>query len=239
MQVLQIVKKADLRVHLALLFISGIAVFVCRSEASFAGLLLLALLWLGLQGEWKKVFSTGILYLLVSGFLTITMGIRQLEAIRILFQIFRNIIIPVAFAGAVMELPAGSIISVFSRMRLPKALSISTVVFMRFFPTIGHEYRAIRNSLKFRGIGVSFWNVLAHLPSTYELILVPLLIRTTRIAEELAAAAIVRGVRLDNRIVSFEPVRFTRGDAVLAAVFAVLFLLICLLDRMLFSGVMV
>lgn len=45
---------------------------------------------------------------------------------------------------------------------------------LRFFPTLGEEYRAIRNSQRFRGIGVGILHTLTHLPSTIEYILIPL-----------------------------------------------------------------
>jgi energy-coupling factor transport system permease protein len=72
-----------------------------------------------------------------------------------------------------------------------------------------------------------------HLPSNFERTLVPLLIRTTKISEELAAAAMVRGVRLNNEIVSYDEVRFRVSDAVIATVFSVLAFAVYLAEVML------
>lgn len=112
-----------------------------------------------------------------------------------------------------------------------KAVGIGLAVLLRFFPTIGGEYRAIRASQRFREIGVGVVHTLTHLPSTVEYILIPLILRTTKVAEELSASMTVRGVRFSGETISYRPVRFTGKDAALCAMAVLIPAAVFLLER--------
>lgn len=58
----------------------------------------------------------------------------------------RKSIIPLSFAICLAKEPTGSLLASLQAMRLPKAVGIGLAVLLRFFPTIGSEYRAIRAS---------------------------------------------------------------------------------------------
>lgn len=75
----------------------------------------------------------------------------------------RKSIIPLSFAICLAKEPTGSLLASLQAMRLPKAVGIGLAVLLRFFPTIGGEYRAIRASQRFRGIGVGVVHTLTHL----------------------------------------------------------------------------
>lgn len=153
------------------------------------------------------------------------------------FNIGRHALIPIAFASGITDAPTGTLLTVFSRLRLPKAFGISTIVLLRYAPTITYELRAIRSSLRYRGIGVGFWDTLAHLPANCEYTMVPMLIRTTRIADELSAAAMVRGVRLNNAINSYDEVRWRPRDTWIAALYAGAIIVLWILDKTVHMGV--
>lgn len=221
----------DLRVNFLLLTLNAILFMLCQKEAYFLGLFALALVWLLLQGRAATAAKFLLTYLLLYGLSRLTAGVRGLQTLWIFFNIGRHMLIPLAYTLGLADAPTGSLLAVFSRLHLPKSLGISTVVLLRFAPTISDEVRAITNSLKFRGIGVGVWNTIAHLPEMFERILIPLLIRTTKIADELSAAAMVRGVRIDNSITSFESLEFTISDWVITLVFGGLSIGICLAER--------
>ena len=121
------------------------------------------------------------------------------------------------------------------KLHLPKAAGIGTAVVLRFFPTIASEYRAIRSSQRFRGIGVGVLHTLTHLPTTVEYILIPLILRTTKVAEELSASMTVRGVRFSGETVSYRSIRFCWKDAALLALLLAVACTVLLLER---SGVL-
>ena len=114
---------------------------------------------------------------------------------------------------------------------VPKAAGIGTAVVLRFFPTIAGEYRAIRSSQRFRGIGVGVLHTLTHLPTTVEYILIPLILRTTKVAEELSASMTVRGVRFSGETVSYRSIRFCWKDAALLALLLAVACTVLLLER--------
>lgn len=127
--------------------------------------------------------------------------------------------------------PTGALMASLQALRLPKAVGIGLAVLLRFFPTIGGEYHAIRNSQRFRGIGVGVFHTLTHLPSTVEYILIPLILRTTKVAEELSASMTVRGVRFSGETISYRPVRFAWRDAALCVVALLIPVIVFLLER--------
>lgn len=143
----------------------------------------------------------------------------------------RKSIIPLSFAICLAKEPTGSLLASLQAMRLPKAVGIGLAVLLRFFPTIGGEYRAIRASQRFRGIGVGVVHTLTHLPSTVEYILIPLILRTIKAAEELSASMTVRGVRFSGETISYRPVRFTGKDAALCAMAVLIPAAVFLLER--------
>ena len=110
----------------------------------------------------------------------------------------RKVLVPLSFAICLARESTGSLMAALRKLRLPKAAGIGTAVVLRFFPTIAGEYRAIRSSQRFRGIGVGVLHTLTHLPTTAEYILIPLILRTTKVAEELSASMTVRGVRFSG-----------------------------------------
>ena len=109
----------------------------------------------------------------------------------------------------------------FAGNAFPKGCWDSGCGSFTIFPTISGEYRAIRSSQRFRGIGVGVVHTLTHLPSTVEYILIPLILRTTKVAEELSASMTVRGVRFSGETISYRPIHFSRKDGALC-VFMVL-----------------
>ena len=143
----------------------------------------------------------------------------------------RKILIPLSFATALAGEATGSLMAALQAMRFPKAVGIAASVVLRFFPTISGEYRAIRSSQRFRGIGVGVVHTLTHLPSTVEYILIPLILRTTKVAEELSASMTVRGVRFSGETISYRPIHFSWKDGALCVFMAVIASAVFVLEK--------
>ena len=71
------------------------------------------------------------------------------------------------------------------RMRLPQSVTIPLVVMFRYIPTLGIEYRMIRNTMDIRGISDTFWKRITRPVATVEYILIPLLMRCLKVTDEL------------------------------------------------------
>lgn len=77
---------------------------------------------------------------------------------------------------------------------VPKSAIITTSVAFRCFPTISEEWHAIRSAMKMRGIGTGLSSWLLHPTQTIAHIYVPLFASVISISDELAAAALCRGM---------------------------------------------
>ena len=222
----------DMRTHLLLGFAATVYIITVRQERSFIAGFAAALLFLLCQGYCKKAFYYGLWYGALTVLGAVTIGIRGLQTLWMFTVIGKHLLIPVSFAAVLADRPAGAVLEVLSSMRIPKIAGISAVILFRFFPTIRYELTAIRNSLKFRGVGVHPAGILLHPYRNFKLTLIPLLIRTVKISEEMAAAAIVRGVTADNTVTSFEKVQWRKRDTAAFVLGLALFLSFIVAERL-------
>ncbi len=219
--------RADPRTWLLLCLTGILSVILVHSELGGLILFLCCLLIHLLTGKPGRILSYIIYYLVFTG--VAWAGVRLVER-NVIFSVSsmlssigilgRKMLIPLSFAYCLSKEPAGSLMGALQAVGLPKAAGISAAIILRFIPTISGEYRAIRASQRFRGIGVGVFHTLAHLPSTVEYILIPLLLRTMKVAEELSASMTVRGVRFSGETVSFRAIHFTWKDAALCILMA-------------------
>jgi len=82
------------------------------------------------------------------------------------------------------------------KCRFPQNAIVTTSVIFRCFPTLSEEWGAIKTAMKMRGIEFNLRSMVTKPSETVVRILVPLFISALNISDELAAAALCRG--LDN-----------------------------------------
>ena len=81
-------------------------------------------------------------------------------------------------------------VTAMERMHFSYFITIPLSVMFRYFPTVAEEYKAIHDAMKMREIGRGVKN-----PFTYiEYVLVPIMMSTVRIADELSAASLTKGL---------------------------------------------
>lgn len=85
----------------------------------------------------------------------------------------------------VSELVAG-----MERLHMPRQITVPMAVMFRFFPTVMEEWRAIGDAMKMRGIRLRGGKA----SSILEYRLVPMLMCSVKIGEELSAASLTRGL---------------------------------------------
>lgn len=83
-------------------------------------------------------------------------------------------------------------VTAMKRMHVPDAITIPLSVMFRFFPTLSEESKSISNAMRMRGIGLggAKGGVLAQV----EYVVVPLMMSTLRIGDELSAASLTKGL---------------------------------------------
>lgn len=173
---------------------------------------------------WKGAYKTGIVFgsLLILGFLTtlISDGGTKAALGLIIFFLERTAVFFVMGNWMCAKLRISDFSTALQNMHFPKGAGITLTVVFRYLPTVSDEFRSIKNTMKLRGIGLNFKNILLHPIKTGEYTMVPLIIRSMKIADELAASAMTRGLDLETKRTSYREVRLKLKDFVAAGVIA-------------------
>ena len=108
------------------------------------------------------------------------------------------------------------------RMHMPRQIVIPIAVMFRFFPTVGEEAAAINAAMKMRGI--TFRSPVKML----EYRLVPLMLCSVKIGEELSAAALTRGLGAPVKRTNICKIGFSGWDilAMLTCVVSIIFFIV-------------
>ena len=99
-------------------------------------------------------------------------------------------------------------------VHLPRVFVDALVVAFRVLPTVAAEAVAIREAMEMRGVDLGARGVLRHPLVIAERFLVPLLSSIARVADDLAASSVVRGLGGPTRPTSLARLRATVWDAV-------------------------
>ena len=103
-------------------------------------------------------------------------------------------------------------IASLEKIRVPQVIIIPLAVLVRFFPTVKEEWNHIRAAMRMRNIGTGAGQILLHPIKAMEYMIVPLLFSTVKIGEELAAAALARGLGMHNKRTNLCRVSFKMAD---------------------------
>ena len=228
----------DLRICLVLMIFISIVALMLQSEQALLILFLLLCVWLCLFGLPKQMVTCLIWYFVLWGSLYVLRDIPVLgtTSLPLVTVYVRRLMLPVMAARPLQAASNGRLIASLNRLHFPKAASLSLSVLFRFLPTISEEYRHIKSSQKFRGIGVTFWSTLLHPLEIVEYTMIPMLIRTSKTADELSASAAVRGMRLKGKVSSYYKIKTCWGDWFILGVGIILVVTVFLFDRIGIGG---
>ena len=109
-----------------------------------------------------------------------------------------------------------SLVSSLNKMKLPKGIMLGFTVAVRFLPTIKKEMTIITNSMKMRGIEIGTKNIFFHPIQSLEYALVPVLFRATSLADDMTAAALVKGAESPKTAAELFKIKFGIIDYVFA-----------------------
>ncbi len=213
----------DPRTKLFAVFLFGAFTFMVN-EAGLFFLLAVISVFLLVQGMYKKTLK----FLLGFGFLfglqhliyTYLTGAAAVFGF-VVFIIAR--FIPVLMAASALSATGpGALIAALQKLHIPKAVIIPLAVGLRFMPSISKEFSAIRDAMRLRGISLASSNTLAHPAMTAECVLVPLLIRSMKISDELAASATARGIDSPGPRTCLRQLHFGLSDGIALLAFCAL-----------------
>ena len=213
--------EVDPRISFLVGFIGSILMLFIESGFALILAFILGLTWCVYCGKWKNAAVIAGIFLLLQlwtdalangeggkngSFIIMTILFSR-------FMVIGSFVIPIASADI------GTLVGSLKKLKLPKMVVMSIAILMRFIPTFQEEYRNVRTSQKFRGIGRSIINVILHPITFYETLIVPLAIRIMRVSDELSASAMLRGADKKGQNSCFRDVRISRLDFVIFAIF--------------------
>jgi energy-coupling factor transport system permease protein len=217
--------KLDPRTKLLVFLSSGIMTLNTYSNLAILVYSLTICLLLALCGKpWGALKAAGLFGVMLYIRTVVSLVKGASPAVSILFSALSTIFLfcfpmIVSFLLLIQTTRISQFLSAFQAMHLPVKAMIPVAMLFRFIPTVQEEWNGIRKAMAFRGISLSPAFILRHPGKAVEYILVPLLFSSVNVMEELAAAALARGMDVDVERSSFEEVKLHAVDWFVMAVF--------------------
>lgn len=146
------------------------------------------------ERRWKTAFLYGIIFIIAiyGGSVIIGRTYGVLNFIMVAFFMIIARFMPGIAMGSylVSTTTVSDFMEAMKRMHIPQSVSIALSVTFRFFPTLKEEYQAINKAMRVRGIRFGGKKPFQML----EYRLIPMMISSLKISEELSAAALTRGL---------------------------------------------
>ena len=219
--------KLDPRTKLMLLIVINITIFSCRSLwiMLMIGAIPLFLLFAGKKwGASLTCTASFILSAMANEYLVpITHGVVNIFVVMIAGMLYR--LMPGLIMGyyLVTTTTVSEFVAAMERMRVTQKIVIPLSVMFRFFPTVGEEGGAIGDAMRMRGIGLGGKKFFKNPVSMLEYRMVPLLMSTVKIGDELSAASLTRGLGSPEKRTNICKVGLQLQDFVMLALGALIF----------------
>ena len=214
-------RRVDLRTALLATCLLGIAAVISnRPEAAHAACAIGALCALA-AGAWRPCIALSAAYGLIAAVMALAEGAGNATlviAVVMLSYMAQKFVVLSLLGISLSKLASmQDLLAALQAMGAPQAVLIPCMVVLRFFPTIRRDASHLMESLKTRRVLAGRGYALRHPALVCELLVVPLLMRSVRVSDELAASALVRGLGGETRPTMLHPLSFGARDAVVAA----------------------
>lgn len=209
-------------------FMLGSICFLCICVLSF------------LMGQKKLVWKYIIFYLVVAAIQQLCVYTpHAIHTILSVFTLFIRVMIPVVlFASTfIATTKVSELIAAMYSLKIPRSITITFAMTLRFFPTFGEEIHNIYNAMKLRGITVSVRNIFTRPMLLLEAMVVPIVMRSASIAEELSASAVTRGIDNPAERTSFVILKVRKSDIAVLLLFVILFVVLFYLKYQIYGRI--
>lgn len=210
------VKSMDFRTKLIVLLGTVFLSATVSKNTVFCMLISFLLLYIAFQKEWKTAVRCSLLLSLVFVLRLYSKGngLGILIPEMFLFIITRMTAVFMSALPIVKTQP-GELRAIFKKLNVHRNFHLPLIFMLRFFPTVKYEFREIIESLRLRGI--CSWKK----PLTaVEYLFVPMIFSASKTAEELAAAAEVRGISAEGDHSSRRLIQFKKSDWLISIITA-------------------
>ena len=214
-------RRVDPRTALLATCLLGIAAVLSnRPEAAHAACAIGALCALA-AGAWRPCIALSAAYGLIAAVMALAEGAGNTTlviAVVMLSYMAQKFVVLSLLGISLSKLASmQDLLAALQAMGAPQAVLIPCMVVLRFFPTIRRDASHLMESLRTRRVLAGRGYALRHPALVCELLVVPLLMRSVRVSDELAASALVRGLGGETRPTMLHPLSFGARDAVVAA----------------------
>ena len=212
----------DPRTKLFLLLLCVIAASIAPSLEYSLGLVMLVGTVGILCGYWRSALTGIAGYALLYALTLWTAGLTGTLKTTLLaaFGLFHKVY-PCGMMGGlfIISTKVNEFLSAMHRLRVPKKIVIPLAVMIRYFPTIGEDWRYIKDAMRMRDVSPTLVGFVKQPVMTVECMYVPLLSAASKTADELSIAALTRGIENPQPRTCVVQTQFRFADAVIAAVF--------------------
>ncbi|MBT1180953.1 energy-coupling factor transporter transmembrane protein EcfT [Bifidobacterium sp. CP2] len=210
------VRGLDPRTKLALLLLANLMMFFHAALLTQTVMVVLFLVPPLAAGRWRMAARFAFLYAVTAalgGLDPDALGMPWLHAPAAL-AVGCAMMLPCLITGAYAftTTSASAFVCAMRRMRMPESVVVPCIVIIRFFPTIGEDYRAIRDAMALRGLVSGRLAMLRHPVRSLEYVIVPLLMNAALVAQDLSVAALTKGLGRDGVHTSRTTIRMRAAD---------------------------
>lgn len=110
-------------------------------------------------------------------------------------------------------------LSAMNHIHAPKKLVIPLAVMLRYIPTIGEDWRYIKDAMKMRDVSPSLKGFIKNPGMTVDCIYVPLMMAASKAADELSIASVTRGIENPEPRTCLVQIQFGIADAMVMLLF--------------------
>ena len=206
----------DPRSKLYMLVIANLMLFFHVNLVTELVLIVFFLAPMFLCGAWKRGVKFGAAYfvLLASDIWLVPLaGGLVLDWVSLLAVGIR-MILPCIVTGAFAftTTSVSEFVCAMRKMKVPESVAIPCMVVVRFFPTVREDYRQIKYSIRLRGIGGGIRGAVCHPMRKLEYVVIPLLMNSNNVAQDLSVAALTKGLGIEGEHTSMVQIRMRAYD---------------------------
>ena len=210
-------KELDPRTVLGIVFIFITLGLAINKPLSSHILLLSCNIYLITSKAYRECVLYSVIYIIIAGLMFYIYHIPNttlaltIVSISYFVQKFVIAVMMIEFLKRKTSMPY--VISAMQTMKFPNAVAIPFIVILRYMPTLREDYGYLKDSLKIRGIRTSGIEFFIHPIRSLEFMIVPILFRSIRVAEELSTSVLLRGIENYKNRTNIYPLKFTKIDA--------------------------
>ncbi|MGG1607890.1 energy-coupling factor transporter transmembrane component T [Bacillus wiedmannii] len=206
----------DARLQFTLLIIWG---FLAISATNTGSLMLaaFAILLLICQNQYRLGFKWFIIYgclFFAHYFISTYMNASILNVFLLMLLIALKTLPTLIIASGLSKVPSGQLLASLQKLKIPESILLTLTVALRFFPILRTESKIIGENVRIRGISLKSPKNWLRLNQMFEYAIIPLLMRTIRLADDLSASATTRGIDAPCKKTSHYAIAFRPKDSI-------------------------